>query len=214
MRIENVRVNYCDENRGGNTKRLKFAIAEPKKEREQETSVRTRSMMIKIGLCGAAVVLALILRVSGVEKPAKAVDAQDEQGEEETLGALHFVDAAGSVRTSKWDAPVNAIDVELILDSGIVRYTAAVPEVKNCIAGEVTELGEDMVLGQFVKIANVDGIETIYFGMKTIDAIMGQVVDAGATLGTVDVGRSVYLCILKDGEPQDPVDYVSINIGG
>lgn len=218
MKLENIRVIENNETSGQRTKKLEFSIAQHNEQRkDREVSIRTKSMMAKIGLCAAAVVLALVLRLTGVDKPTMAVDSQEQsEGETETLGALHFVSAAEplTIRADKWPAPVAAIDVELILDSGVVRYTSAVSTVTNCIEGEVAAVGEDERYGSYVRLKHEDGIETIYYGIENREAEVGQIVHEGESLGTVKVGDSVYLCILKGGAPQNPVDYVSVNIGG
>lgn len=221
MRIENVKVCTSTDEQGGATpKRLQFSVkTQSEQNREKEVYIRTKSMMAKIGLCAAAVVLALILRLTGLEKPVVEASAQEGENESETgdtLGALHFVDApkVSTIRRQKWAAPVITNDIELLRDSQMVRFSAEVSKVSNCCKGEVSAIGEDARYGDYVRFKHDDGLETIYFGLEEISVSKGQSVALGETIGTVPIGRSIYLCILQDGAPQNPIDYVSINIGG
>lgn len=183
------------------------------------------SMFVKIGLCGVAVLCALAIR-SVTGNTAQSTDTQPASAQTETvgtsdeeennLGALHFVDASQDIALAapqKWTAPVQSADIELLTDSGTIRFTAAGESINACAMGEVLSISEDGMLGRYVRLTHADGVETIYFGLAEVLVKQGQVVQEGEALGTVNAGRSVYVQVLKDGAPQDPQDYISLSIG-
>ncbi|MDO4565307.1 MAG: M23 family metallopeptidase [Clostridia bacterium] len=224
MKIENIKVKERYSGSEGG-KALSFSVSEgwkPSEEREKkELTVHTKSMMIKIGLCAAAVVLALILRAAGLERPAEddgltAASSQDEDDEEETLGTLRFVDASdgAALLYGKWNAPVTAAEIELMRDGQLLRITAQNGEVRNCHTGEVIAVDEDARYGRYVRLMHSEGLESIYYGFESVGVVKGQIVQSNEELGTVNAGKSLYVQVLKDGEPQDPTDYLNINIGG
>jgi septal ring factor EnvC (AmiA/AmiB activator) len=55
-------------------------------------------------------------------------------------------------------------------------------------------------------------VDAVYYGLERIEVRAGQTVDAGALLGTVPLGRRVYLAVSEKGAPQDPRTYVSLTV--
>ena len=49
-------------------------------------------------------------------------------------------------------------------------------------------------------------------GLMGLCVRAGQAVQAGQLLGTVPVGRRVYLAVSETGAPQDPRAYVSLTV--
>lgn len=227
MKIDNIKITQHSQERSEDSQRLNFSIVEPEatsgRAANSGVTVRTRSMMVKIGLCAAAVVLAFVLRIAGIERPSDddsvqsaATQEDEDDGDENTLGTLHFVNALEEIMLpyDKWSAPVTALDVELIRDSQIIRFTADNDSIFGCLLGEVITIGEDVRYGRYVRLRHSDNLETIYYGFDEIGVSEGNIVQTGAVLGTIERGRSVYMQILHDGEPQNPTSYVNINIGG
>lgn len=182
--------------------------------------VRGGSMAVKIGLCALAAALALVIRIAerrraAEEQTVSASVSQDERDEGEALGSLHFVDA-GELRVlglDKWTAPVAASSVELLDDERMLGLTATGDEVRNCCLGEVRQVAEDAELGLYVRIAHGSELETSYYGLSKALVEPGQVVQAGDTLGTVEIGRRLLLTVRRSGAPQNPVSYVDVSIG-
>ena len=52
----------------------------------------------------------------------------------------------------------------------------------------------------------------MYYGLEEVKVRAGETVAAGQLLGTVPVGRLVYLAISEKGAPQDPRGYVSLTV--
>ena len=67
-----------------------------------------------------------------------------------------------------------------------------------------------------VKASLGNGYEVMYGQLKDINVSVGQVVDAGCTIGTVaepsryysKEGTNLYFAITKDGKPVDPVSLI------
>lgn len=190
-------------------------------EQNTRTPVRAASMTVKIGLCALAAVLALIIRIAERRNAgensavAAAASAEQEGNQEDQLGTLHFVDAGdlSLLGVSKWAAPVASEGVELYRDGQMISFTAASGEVTNCCLGEVRAVETDPELGLSVRIAHGNELETIYYGFDKVLVEKGQVVRAGDTLGTVCVGGTICLSVLKSGAPQDPAAYLDVEIG-
>ncbi len=210
MKLDEMKVQY-ERERDGFTHESDFEI---QKERSELPKVDASGIAVKIGLCAAVLALAFIVRAFGFGKPAERVAEtsthSDGQQAVETsaVGTLHYVD--GGMR--KWAAPVKAIDIELLLDGRLLRFTAGSGEVRSCCEGKVLSVGSDEQYGSFVRVQTADDCETVYFGFDTISVAEGASVLTGDVLGSVPVGRSMYLRVYRNGSPQDPSKYVDLSV--
>lgn len=205
MKMEQMKIEYQNGEGNGFDRLDSFTVEEPAPEPE----VRGTGMFIKIGICMAALALALVVRLAGVEGSQRAEPAMQKEEAEPSLavGALRYVNADG-----KWDAPVVCNDVELLRDDRLVRFTATDATVLACMAGEVLMVENDARFGQYVRVQGENGLETILYGFDTVSVERGQSVEARTVLGTTSVGGSIYLSVLQDGAPQDPTEFVDLAI--
>jgi len=215
MKLNDMQITKTSvKNDGDNSVVTTFLVA-PKEEKPK--AVRSESMFIKMGLCFAAVLMALLVRTVGGTKSAPDAAEVATLGaaeNEESLGALHFVDASpGNAAPGKWRAPVASGDIELMLDNRLVRFTAGHSDIRNCCPGEVLAVAEDPRLGKYVRLTHEGGLETIFYGFEQVAVRQAQTLQAGDILGNVPLGRSVYMSVLKNGAPQDPAAFVELNLG-
>lgn len=179
-----------------------------------------------VGVCALALIGAVTLRWQQIamEEPTAVVSAVSDE-------SLHSVavfaeepeptDAPGSLRfaeaetnnVSKWTAPVLTNDVELMRERKLVRFTAAAESVLSCIDGKVTKTGKNDTYGKFVTIMGSDVTIKLY-GFEELAVKKNTKITEGELLGTVPVGRSVYLSVERDGKTVDPSEYVDLTIQG
>ena len=210
MKLDEMKVQY-DKGRDGFTKESTFKV----KSEKPLPKINVNGIAVKVGLCAGVLALAFIVRAFGVGAP-KANDVQtvSSHSEDETEttekqpGKLKYVDASGT----KWNAPVLANDIELLREGQLLRFTARDTSVFSCMEGTVLAIGTDETLGEYVRVQSASDCETFYYGFDTISVNEGDAVDAGALLGTVSGGRSLYLRVLEKGEPQDPTAYVDLSL--
>ena len=202
----------------------RFTVQEP----TARVQVRAGSMMAKISLCLGVLLVALVLELGGTATGAQrqvfAAEAERPQAtaQGENLGALYFVEAGGTdptaaaqgadVRRVKWAPPVRADEVTLLREDSVVGFSALDREVSCCCGGQVFAVGEDEDWGKYVRVRSAGDIDAVYYGLEDIRVRAGQTVAAGQLLGTVPVGRRVYLSVSEKGAPQDPRGYVSLTV--
>ena len=211
MKLDEMKVQY-ERERDGFTHESDFTV---KKEKGELPKVDASGIAVKIGLCAAVLALAFIVRAFGVGKPAERVAETSthangtEAVETSAVGSLHYVETS----MKKWAAPVKAIDIELLLDGRLLRFTAGSAEVFSCNSGRILSTGTDQQLGSYVRVQSEADCETVYYGLDEIRVSEGVQVAAGDILGTVAVGRSMYLKVYVNGAPQDPSQYVDLGLG-
>jgi|GEM_PF-1478104 len=198
-------------------------------ERGAQTTVRPGSMMAKISLCLGVLLIALVLelgnRLPGGQREVFAAEGEtlpQTTPREEALGALYFVETrekagepaqnAAGVQRVKWTPPVRADEVTLLREDSVVGFSALGTEVSCCCGGQVFALGEDEDWGKFIRVRSAGDIDAVYYGLDQIRVRAGETVAAGQLLGTVPVGRRVYLAVSEKGAPQDPRVYVSLQV--
>ena len=184
-------------------------------------SANTKSMWIKIGLCGVfllAVIIAELTLFSTRGEPAETetVLSQSETGEEETPGKLQFVSENGVISvfsgTQKWSSPVAVENCELKEEGPVLYLTAKAGElVKMPAAGEVKEIGEDEALGAFVRVRHSAALESVYYGLDAVQVEVGQPLLAGDSLGKVADAGEIRVMIMENGQAQNPADYIDTN---
>ena len=209
MKLDEMKVQY-DKSRDGFTKESSFEV----KSEQPIPKVDVSGIAVKAGLCAGVLALAFIVRAFGVGAPKTQVAEASSQTQntdetvEEQPGRLKYVDATGT----KWAAPVRANDIELLRDGQLLRFTAGASDVFSCMEGKVLSVGTDEKLGQYVRIQSEDDCETFYYGLDTVAVRENDTVKAGDALGTVAVGRSLFLRVLEGGAPQDPTAYVDLSL--
>jgi len=209
MKLDEMKVQY-DKTRDGFTKESSFEV----KQEKPLPKVDVSGIAVKVGLCAGVLALAFIVRAFGVGAPkndvAEASTHAENAGEatEEQPGRLKYVNATGT----KWAAPVRSNDIELLREGQILRFTAGASDVFACMDGKVLAIGTDETLGQYVRIQNDADCEAFYYGFDTISVTENAEVSAGDALGTVGVGRNLYLRVLEQGAPQDPTAYVDLSL--
>ena len=209
MKLDEMKVQY-DKTRDGFTKESSFEV----KQEKPLPKVDVSGIAVKVGLCAGVLALAFIVRAFGVGAPKTDVAAASTHAEntqdttEEQPGKLKYVDATGT----KWAAPVRSNDIELLREGQLLRFTAGASDVFSCMDGKVLAIGTDETLGNFVRVQDENDCEAFYYGLDTITVTENTDVKAGDALGTVGVGRSLYLRVLEKGATQDPTAYVDLSL--
>lgn len=210
MKLDEMKVQY-ERSRDGFSSESDFTVDEPK----PTVKVDASGIVVKVGLCAAVLALAVVIRAFGGGKPEERVAetstyaSDTETQDQQSLGTLQYVDAGVS---RKWSAPVQSLDIELLRDSQLLRFTAKNDAVTACMAGKVLSIEQDVQLGNSVRIQSDDDCETVYYGFDTVAVIQGAEVVEGDVLGTVTAGRSIYLRVFEKGAPQDPTAYVDLSL--
>ena len=201
----------------------RFTVQEP----ERKVTVRSGSMMAKVSLCLGVLLIALVLELGGTSSDAQravfAAEAQEPQAtaRAENLGAIYYVEAnrtdaveaqGADVQRLKWAPPVQSDEVTLFREDSVVGFSALNTEVSCCCAGQVFAVGEDEDWGRYVRVRSAGDIDAMYYGLEEVSVRAGESVAAGQLLGTVPVGRRVYLSVSEKGAPQDPRSYVSLTV--
>lgn len=86
--------------------------------------------------------------------------------------------------------------------------------VSACAKGQVTEIGKDAQIGNYVKMSLGSGYEVTYGQLSDLEVAKGDIVARGQVIGKVAPvtkyysveGTHVYLKIEKDGQPINPMD--------
>ena len=209
MKLDEMKVQY-DKSRDGFTRESEFAV----KKEKPLPKINVNGIAVKVGLCAGVLALAFIVRAFGVGAPKETVsevssysDGTAQQNDAQP-GKLRYVDAAGT----KWAAPVRSNDIELMREGQMLRFTAGASDVFSCMDGRVLSVGTDETLGDYVRVQSPSDCEAIYYGFDTIAVKEGDSLKAGDALGTIALGRSLYLRVLEQGAPQDPSAYVDLSI--
>ena len=222
MDIREVKVTERTQNAGPCSR---FTVREP----EEKATVRAGSMMAKLSLCLGVLLIALVLELGGAtagrQRQVFAAEAEKRQPQttarEENLGTIYYVetgndDAAptqgAESRRVKWAPPVRSDEVTLLREDSVVGFSALDTEVACCCGGKVFSVGEDEDWGKYVRVRSAGDIDAVYYGLEEIAVRAGQTVAAGDLLGTVPVGRRVYLSVSEKGAPQDPRAFVSLTV--
>lgn len=198
------------------------------RERSDQVQVRSGTMMAKLSLCLGVLLIALVLELGsvGTDRQRAVFAAEGSRTPEPTareeLGALYFVEAKGSEPTAqaqnaevqrvKWAPPVQTDEVTLLREDSVVGFSALNTQVSCCCGGQVFAVGEDEDWGKYVRIRSAGDIDAVYYGFEDVKVRAGETVAAGQLLGTVPVGRRVYLSVSEKGAPQDPRAYVSLTV--
>lgn len=201
----------------------RFTVQEP----EQKVIVRSGSMMAKVSLCLGVLLIALVLEMGGTAKDRqRQVFAEEDKRPEatartENLGAIYYVEtdvaptapgAEADVKRVKWAPPVRSDEVTLLREDSVVGFSALDTQISCCCGGQVFAVGEDEDWGKYVRVRSAGDVDAVYYGLEEVSVRAGQTVQAGQLLGTVPLGRRVYLSVSEKGAPQDPRAYVSLTV--
>ena len=209
MKLDEMKVQY-ERSRDGFTKESAFEV----KREKPLPKVDVTGIAVKVGLCAGVLALAFVVRAFGIGAPKTNVAEVSSVSDGSVAtplnqpGKLTYVDASGS----KWAAPVRANDIELMREGQLLRFTAGASNVFSCMEGRVLAVGTDETLGAYVRVQNRDDCEAFYYGLDTVSVQEGDDVRSGDPIGTIPVGRSLYLRVLQNGEPQDPTAYVDLSL--
>lgn len=221
MVVSEVKVSERQQNAGPCGR---FTVREP----GERVVVRGGSMMAKLSLCLGVLLIALVLELGGTGADRqRAVFAQEGEAKpqataREELGAIYFVETAGTgptaqaqnaeVQRVKWAPPVLSDEVTLLREDSVVGFSALNSDVSCCCGGQVFAVGEDEDWGKYVRVRSAGDIDAVYYGLEDVKVRAGETVAAGQLLGTVPVGRRIYLAVSEKGAPQDPRVYVSLTV--
>lgn len=105
---------------------------------------------------------------------------------------------------SRWGSSHNGID--LANEIGTPIYSAA--------AGEVINAGPASGFGQWIRVQHDDGTITVYGHINTIDASVGERVDAGEQIATIgnegqSTGPHLHFEVIEGGEKIDPLPWLA-----
>ncbi len=181
-------------------------------------------LLVKIGICAVACALILsmkALNIPGTEEMVSGVrTAINEKSDlDEMLGKLEFVELPDTLEVfssdSKLAVPVNAPNVSVEpAQKYAIWQNAPGAEVVASAAGEVRAIGEDTVMGKYVRLMHAGDLETIYYGLETINVEEGQPIKKRDTLGMLGEDGMLRLSVLLSGEPQAPDTYLDLVLQG
>lgn len=182
----------------------------------------TSHLGAKIGICVSACLL--VFAVQLVDTPfAKSVtqqvlEASDNKTDmDEMLGKLQFVELPSALEVfapenDKFALPVDGSVAVMQVGQTMARWEgAANAAVLAPGKGEVRAVGEDPILGRYVRIAHADEVETIYYGFEQVRVEVGQPVRKQDTLGLLGQEGVLSLSVLRSGRPQQPEEYLDIS---
>lgn len=178
------------------------------------------SMLVKIGVCAGACALMLVLKELDTPIAAQMVSGMRSAVNEETditemLGKLQFVELPNALEVfsnnGKMALPVSAPQVLLEPEAQYVMWEGAPnAKVSAAAAGQVRAVGEDALLGPYVRLMHANELETIYYGLSTIQVEEGQPIRRHDTLGELGEDGTLRLHVLLAGKPQSPVQYLDL----
>lgn len=177
----------------------------------------SRSLMVKVGICAAACALILGMKALNTPTTEQVVSGvrtaiNEEPDLDKMLGKLQFVELPDALEVfsneSKMVVPVNAPKAYVEPEAQYAIWEGA-PNAKviASAAGEVRAIGEDSILGKYVRLSHAGDLETIYYGLATIQVEEGQPIRRQDTLGTLGEDGTLRLSVLLAGEPQSPDTY-------
>ena len=177
----------------------------------------SQSFLVKIGICAAACALILGMKALNTPTTAQVVSGvrtaiNKETDIDEMLGKLQFVELPNALEVfsndSKMVVPVNAPKAYVEPEAQYAIWEGAPnAQVIASAAGEVRAIGEDSILGKYVRLSHAGDLETIYYGLATIQVEEGQPIRKQDTLGTLGEDGTLRLSVLLAGEPQPPDTY-------
>lgn len=208
--------------------RRKFAFAVPKWHRpgkKVKLERPTAELLVKIGVCAVACALILgmkALNIPGAEPVVAGVKSALNQETEldKMLGKLKFVQLPDTLDVfasgdGKLAVPVNAPTAYVEPDAQYVVWENAPNAVVKASAdGTVRAVGEDTILGKYVRLTHKGDLETVYYGLEAVSVEEGQPVRKYDTLGTLGNTGRLSMSVLLSGKPQPPDSYLDVVLQG
>lgn len=180
------------------------------------------SMLVKLGVCVGACALMLGLKELDTPIAAEMVSGVRGAVNEETdltemLGKLQFVELPNALEVfstnGKMAIPVIAPQMILEPEAQYVMWEGAPnAKVSAAAAGQVRAVGEDPLLGPYVRLLHANELETIYYGLTGIRVEEGQPIRRHDTLGELGESGTLRMHVLLAGEPQPPEQYMDLVI--
>lgn len=133
-----------------------------------------------------------------------------------TLGSLKFgwpLSVKGTI-TSKFGSRVDPITGKPGANhTGLDIAAPYGTPIKAAEAGIVTMVGYTNVNGNYVKVYHGDGVTTVYLHMSKTEAVIGQKVEKGTTIGRVgstgrSTGNHLHIGLNINGVYKDPLPYL------
>lgn len=181
----------------------------------------SRSLLVKVGICAAACLMMFVMKALD-EAPAAAQmvssvkgAVNDETDLTEMLGKLQFVELPSALEVFSPNAhmvlPVSAPNITVSGGAEYAEWSGAPnAEVIASAAGQVRAIGEDAMMGSYVRLQHQGDLETVYYGLADIRVEQGQPIRRQDTLGTLGEDGVLRLSVLLSGKPQPPGAYLDI----
>ena len=186
--------------------------------------VYAASMLIKLGVCAAALVAVLLLKL--VQAPVQGNgyaltqdgDARGQDEFDEMLGKLRFVELPGILEVFAPDErmalPVAAKACTLMAEDTLLKLEVEENQsVKAALAGKVKAVGESEQYGLYVEMVLDNGLEVACYGLSSVSVETGQPVAQSDDIGETEGGSAIFLGLKENGRPQNPLDYYRTDPG-
>ena len=179
-------------------------------------------LIAQISICVFACALMLSMRsleIPGSEQMVLSVQniLNKEMDFDEMLGKLQFVELPNVLEVfaadKKMAVPVNADNVKIAHDEGYIEWEES-PDAQVIAAanGRVRAIGVDDLLGNYIRLEHDGELETIYYGLNSIQVEEGQPIRKLDSLGTLGSGGFLRLYVLYAGKPQPPENYFELKL--
>ena len=185
---------------------------------ERGSKVRAAGILIKAGVCSAALALVLVLRlISGASAPVSASAGGGGTEDVEDMGRLEFVELPGLMEVLADGVLPVGVDYSerRTLSEGTVlclsvagEKTVSAPE--SCRVKEIA--GMEGGLYRVSLVTELDR-EFVYSGLLSVEAELGQRLLPGDTIGAVNEDNTLTIEVREDGRPQLPAELFGLDDG-
>ena len=120
------------------------------------------------------------------------------------------------ILSSLWGERTDPLTGKLKFHEGIDIEANKGASIKAVLDGNVEEAGSSPSYGNYVKLSHDGGLETVYAHCSVLNVKMGETVRQGELIAKAgDTGASVgvhlHFEVLKDGQPMNPLNYISLD---
>ena len=119
------------------------------------------------------------------------------------------------------DTQKNALmyyDKTYMPSTGILYSSEEVFDVYSVLNGEVTDVGEDNILGKYIELNHGNGVKTLYYSLSETNVTKGTSVDKGDVIGISGTNKlenslnnNLIFESYIDGKLIDPEDFYNID---
>ena len=102
--------------------------------------------------------------------------------------------------------------------TGILYSAEEVFDVYTVLNGEVTDVGEDNILGKYIEVNHGNGVKTLYYSLSETNVTKGTIVDKGDVIGISGSNRienslqnNLIFESYIDGKLVDPEDFYNMD---